>query len=101
MECGKCKKWQHEVCALFNTRLNEGGQADYTCPMCWMKIKEDDSIYFTFSAVNGAKDLPRTLLSDYIEQHLSKKLECEKCERAQAQGSDLDEVCFIRQNKYQ
>ena len=44
------------------------------------------------SAVLGAKDLPRTILSDHIEQRLLKKLKQERTERARAQGKSFDEV---------
>jgi E1A/CREB-binding protein len=44
------------------------------------------------SAVLGAKDLPRTILSDHIEQRLFKRLKQERTERARAQGKSYDEI---------
>lgn len=44
------------------------------------------------SAVLGAKDLPRTVLSDHIEDRLFKRLKQEKQDRAAAAGKNIDEV---------
>jgi hypothetical protein len=44
------------------------------------------------SAVLGAKDLPRTVLSDHIEGRLFKRLREERQERATRDGKSFDEV---------
>ena len=48
------------------------------------------------SAVLGAKDLPRTFLSDHIEQRLFKRLKQERQERSRHLGKTFDEVSGIR-----
>ncbi|XP_031503944.1 histone acetyltransferase HAC1-like isoform X2 [Nymphaea colorata] len=93
VQCDKCEAWQHQICALFNGRRNDGGQAEYTCPNCYIaEIERGERKPLPQSSVLGAKDLPRTILSDHIENRLFKRLKHERQERANAQGRSFDEV---------
>nr|AAG60059.1 p300/CBP acetyltransferase-related protein 2 [Arabidopsis thaliana] len=93
VQCDKCEAWQHQICALFNGRRNDGGQAEYTCPYCFIaEVEQSKRKPLPQSAVLGAKDLPRTILSDHIEQRLFKRLKQERTERARAQGKSYDEI---------
>ncbi|XP_050225725.1 histone acetyltransferase HAC1 [Mercurialis annua] len=93
VQCDKCEAWQHQICALFNGRRNDGGQAEYTCPNCYMEeVERGERKPLPQSAVLGAKDLPRTILSDHIEQRLFKRLKHERQDRARMQGKTYDEV---------
>ncbi|PIN22179.1 CREB binding protein/P300 [Handroanthus impetiginosus] len=93
VQCDKCEAWQHQICALFNGRRNDGGQAEYTCPNCYMaEVERGERVPLPQSAVLGAKDLPRTNLSDHLEQRLSAKLKQDRQDRARLQGKSYDEV---------
>lgn len=34
VECDSCKRWVHQICALFNSRKNSHEHASYYCPHC-------------------------------------------------------------------
>ncbi|CAA6662393.1 unnamed protein product [Spirodela intermedia] len=92
VQCDKCEAWQHQICALFNGRRNDG-EAEYTCPNCYMQeVERGERAPLPPNAVLGAKDLPRTLLSDHIEQRLFTRLKHERQERARSLGKNVDEV---------
>ncbi|KAF8677086.1 hypothetical protein HU200_046549 [Digitaria exilis] len=77
---------------------NDGGHAEYTCPNCYVdEVKCGLRKPLPQSAVLGAKDLPRTVLSDHIEDRLFKRLKQEKQDRAAAAGKDIDEAVLLFQ----
>ncbi|KAL6506854.1 hypothetical protein OROHE_022291 [Orobanche hederae] len=93
VQCDKCEAWQHQICALFNGRRNDGGQAEYTCPNCYIEeVEREERLPLPQNAVLGAKDLPRTNLSDHLEERLFAKLKQERQDRARFQGKNYDEV---------
>ncbi len=92
MQCDKCNLWQHQVCALFNGRRNEG-DSEYVCPECCKaEMERGERKPLPPSAVLGALDLPKTLLSEHLEHRLAVKLKQERMERAKAQGKTFNEV---------
>ncbi|KMS99518.1 hypothetical protein BVRB_1g022910 [Beta vulgaris subsp. vulgaris] len=92
VQCDQCEALQHQICALFNGRRNDGGQAEYTCSYCYMQeIERGERKPLPQSAVLGAKDLPKTILSDHIEQRLFKRLKQERLDTARVQGKSYDE----------
>ncbi|XP_039064043.1 histone acetyltransferase HAC12-like [Hibiscus syriacus] len=92
VQCDKCKCWQHQICALFNEKKNKEGK-DFICPKCCLKeIENGEQMPPTVSTVSGAKDLPRTRLSDHLERRLSRCLQKNRQEKARATGMSIDEV---------
>ncbi|KAH0754061.1 hypothetical protein KY290_024331 [Solanum tuberosum] len=91
VQCDKCECWQHQICALYNAKKDLEGQAKYICPFCRLKeIEAGEHVSLPVSI--GAQDLPRTMLSDHIEQRLFTRLELERNERAKLSGHDANEV---------
>ncbi|KAJ4889769.1 histone acetyltransferase of the CBP family 4 [Raphanus sativus] len=93
VQCDKCQAWQHQICALFNSRRNHGEATKYTCPNCYIQeVEQGERRPFPESAIPGAKSLPHTTLSNHIEERLFKNLNKERQARARFQGKSYEEV---------
>ncbi|KAL2504800.1 Histone acetyltransferase HAC1 [Abeliophyllum distichum] len=91
VQCDKCECWQHQICALYNAKRDTEGKGKYICPLCRLDeigVREHVSV----PTVSVAEDLPRTKLSDHIEQRLFKSLDREREERAKLSGQSPTEV---------
>ena len=92
VNCERCNCWQHQICALFND-INYDVKQAYTCLYCYIEeVKRGLHVPSPQSAVLGASDLPRTALSDHIEERLFKRLKLERQARAVQTGRSFDEV---------
>uniref|UniRef100_A0A453PSB9 histone acetyltransferase n=1 Tax=Aegilops tauschii subsp. strangulata TaxID=200361 RepID=A0A453PSB9_AEGTS len=92
VNCERCNCWQHQICALFND-INYDVKQAYTCLYCYIEeVKRGLHVPSPQSAVLGASDLPRTALSDHIEERLFKRLKLERQARAVQSGRSFDEV---------
>lgn len=97
VQCDKCDRWLHQICALYSARRDPEGKAPYVCPECCLKeIESGVRVPLPKTAVFGAKDLPSTMLTDHIEQRLFSSLKQEREEMAKALGKKIDEVIRLR-----
>ena len=91
VQCDRCERWQHQICALYNSERDLKGKAKYICPLCrYAEIKAKG--HMPIPPVFGAQELPRTKLSDYIEQRLFESLQRERKQRAEFLGKNPEEV---------
>ncbi|KAL5581988.1 hypothetical protein UlMin_014430 [Ulmus minor] len=92
VRCDKCLGWQHQICALFNDKIDHEDKL-YTCPNCLLKeLENGDCPPLPYNVAFRSKDLPETMLSNHIESRLFKRLKEEREERAKVAGKNFDEV---------
>ena len=71
VQCDTCDKWFHQICGLFNSRLNKDKK--YSCPNCLLKDRESGKTTKK-PMIPCAKDLPRTKLSEWLENSVMNKV---------------------------
>ncbi|KAF7843503.1 histone acetyltransferase HAC12-like [Senna tora] len=68
-QCDKCKRWQHQICALFDSERNLECKVEYVCPHCCLEELE-----------NGVRvPLPENAIF-------------ERADRAKIEGKNVDEI---------
>jgi E1A/CREB-binding protein len=106
VQCDKCERWIHQICALFNTRQNKDQRSEFTCPRCTVEERKKKGTTEGTSTTPMAEDLPRTKLSQRLETHVRKKVDeyFAKCAKEKAElgvsgngeeGETLDCICQI------
>ena len=73
VRCDRCERWIHQICGLFNTRKNEDQRSEYVCPRCTVDDRKRRGVSDGTSATPMAEDLQRTLLSEFLENHIQQK----------------------------
>jgi hypothetical protein len=74
VQCDRCERWIHQICALFNTRQNTDQRSEFVCPSCTCMERKKKGKPEPTSTTPMAEDLPRTKLSEYLEKHVREKL---------------------------
>lgn len=93
VQCESCEGWQHQICGLYNKDKDTDNTADYICPKCLLEERQsNNNSGFDDNTDLGAKDLPETILSYFIEQRLFRRLREERSQTAEATGKSVDEV---------
>lgn len=84
VQCDTCERWVHQVCGLFNTRQNREQHSEYCCPRClYEKAKRSRVPHIPTAKPPGAAELPRTMLSEWLEKHIMKRVELRKRQLAE------------------
>ncbi|GBG25890.1 Histone acetyltransferase HAC1 [Hondaea fermentalgiana] len=99
VQCNRCCRWYHQICAMFNGRSSVGKASSYFCPICILRHFDEtkrDRIPPQISLARGkglrAKDLPRTKFSDFIESKLAGRILFERKREAKKRGLTLCDV---------
>eukprot|EP00602_Paraphysomonas_sp_CaronLab_P005647 CAMPEP_0185028304 /NCGR_PEP_ID=MMETSP1103-20130426/13948_1 /TAXON_ID=36769 /ORGANISM="Paraphysomonas bandaiensis, Strain Caron Lab Isolate" /LENGTH=1753 /DNA_ID=CAMNT_0027562681 /DNA_START=94 /DNA_END=5355 /DNA_ORIENTATION=- len=97
VQCDVCRRWVHQICALFNGRRNLSEEMLFMCPTCILDMRKKDPAKAEAMMVSPLKktqaaDLPRCMLSEYIENSVNKCLERAYQEQAQKLSVPYSEV---------
>ena len=96
VQCDKCERWIHQICALFNTRQNKDQRSEYTCPRCTVDERKTKGMTDGTSTTPMAEDLQRTKLSELLESHVRKQVDAyfknAAKEKSLADGIPLEEA---------
>jgi E1A/CREB-binding protein len=82
VQCDRCERWIHQICALFNTRQNTDQRSEFVCPSCTCVERKKKGKPEPTSTTPMAEDLPRTKLSEHLEKHVREKLKDKMAEMA-------------------
>ncbi len=85
VQCDICNRWIHQICGLFNTRQNKEHHSEYCCPLCLLEKRKTTEI-IPPPKPPGAADLPRTKLSEFLENHVSTRIEAKRRQMAEAKA---------------
>ncbi len=75
VQCDRCERWVHQICALFNTRQNKDQRSEYACPRCTIEERRKKGNLEASSTTPMAEDLPRTKLSEHLESYVRVKVD--------------------------
>jgi len=93
VQCDRCERWVHQICALFNTRQNKDQRSEYLCPRCTIDDRKKSGKIEGTSSTPMAEDLQRTKLSEYLEAHVREKvdehMEIEAKAKSKSRGSSF------------
>ena len=94
VQCDKCERWIHQICGLFNTRQNKSADSEYVCPGCTIAKRKEKGVTDGTSSTAMAEDLPRTKLSEHIEEQVQEKVH-EYLERTVNEKAEAEVSCSL------
>lgn len=93
VQCDACDRWMHQICGLFNPRQNKNDDSvKYTCPLCLLDERKNTGTP-PDTRNPTAEDLPRTKFSEWLEDHVSKKVQ-EKYEQLALEKSQSEDIPY-------
>jgi len=96
VQCDRCERWVHQICALFNTRQNKDQRSEFSCPRCTIEERKKTGRLEATSSTPMAEDLQRTKLSEFVESHVRTKmdehLKILAEEKVKKDGIDIEEA---------
>ena len=95
VQCDRCERWIHQICALFNTRQNTDQRSEFVCPNCTCVERKTKGKPEPTSTTPMAEDLPRTKLSEHLEKHVREKLKDKMAEMAKEKAELQVSVNFL------
>lgn len=93
VQCDGCQGWVHQICSLFNSRLNSTGVV-YTCPSCQLNRLRNGAkpTAAPRSKSMSAKNLPKSSLSEFLESRLQTSIAKEWKARCKLHGEEAPRV---------
>lgn len=95
VQCDRCERWIHQICALFNTRQNKDQRSEFVCASCTVVERKKKNAPEPTSTTPMAEDLPRTKLSEHLEKHLREKLKEREESEAMAKMAENEVRIFV------
>jgi hypothetical protein len=115
VQCNKCTKWVHQICGLYNPKLDKGPKAkpgansksagktgasskandrhekfEFYCPQCLLRKMEEKKLSksqrLSPKPSKSAIDLAKTNMTDYIEGFLNRRMKLLRKEDAEKKG---------------
>lgn len=88
VQCDVCERWIHQICGLFNTRQNKEHHSEYCCPLCLLEKRKKCPSSLPPAKPAGAADLPRTKLSEFLENGVTQRIEDKKQQMAEEKSKN-------------
>lgn len=93
VQCDSCNRWVHQICTLFNGRRNISEEMPFVCPNCIIeRRKKSGNQNIASDKKTQAKDLPHTIMTEFIEQRVRDRLNIAYAEMSEKLGIPLEEM---------
>ena len=91
LQCHDCKGRVHQICSLYNCRSAKPNEI-FRCPKCINVYKDMQGISSEAAPKSSAENLPKCIMSDFIQDGLLKSLDKAYEKTASETGVNIDHV---------